>query len=363
MTKLLALFGDRADEAVVTGGASTPCANAGWSGATPRSGWSPRQPPACPGTPVRPPSRRRDPTADEIAELIEGLDAAQRDLLNRLLDGLTDRPDPRRRARHTTGPPGAAAAGGRPASPGRRRDGDPAPAGRPGAARRSARPVEPDQPDPDGVHHHCRAMSTPSAAGAVIDLLREVEMRARNTRRHTGSRAAQRRPRCARRQAAGQDHRHRRTAAGPDPRGLCGGRADRGRHARPRSSRRRGTVLGADGRRRPVHRIADAEALASARLGLAGSAGPPRPDRQPRSRRQTLCGPVGFALLHRRAAGPAAALSSAGRTAAGLGGRRQQSIARDDVAPAALVGAAAARTGRRPARPRPRRRPWSGAAR
>ena len=115
--------------------------------------------------------------------------------------------------------------------------------------------------------------------------------------------------------------------------------------ARAGATRRRRTVLGADGGRRSLRGRADGGAVASAGLDLAGSARPAGPDRQPRAGRQTLCGPVGFAVLHRRAAGPATAAPGAGRPAAGSRCRRDRGVAGDDLAAAALGGAAAAGAG------------------
>ena len=138
--------------------------------------------------------------------------------------------------------------------------------------------------------------------------------------------------------------------AGPDPRNRLRGRADRQRRSRPRTGGRCRAVLGADGGRRPVRRVADRRALASAGHHLAGSAGAARPDRSPRPGRKTLCGAFGFALFDGGATRPAAAAGSARRPARGSGSRRGRRLPRDDLAPAAVVGPAPARTRRPPPR-------------
>ena len=79
-------------------------------------------------------------------------------------------------------------------------------------------PLELTEPDPV-VSTTTAADVDAVAAGAVIDLLREVDVVLETLRRRTDSRTAQRRARGPRRQAADQDHRHRRQPAGPDPRG------------------------------------------------------------------------------------------------------------------------------------------------
>ena len=100
--------------------------------------------------------------------------------------------------------------------------------------------------------------------------------------------------------------------------------------------------------------------LASTWLDLPGR---PGPDRQPRPRRQTLCGAVGFAVLHRRTAGPAAAARRAGRPAAGRRRECCRGVAGDDLAATPLGGAAAAGSGRRPADGGARDWAWWAAAR
>src|SRR6202022_1324134 len=98
-----------------------------------------------------------------------------------------------------------------------------------------------------------------------------------------------------------------RCPAGADPRTVVGRGADRGRAAGTRPARRRRTVLGADGGNRPVRRIFGGLQMAPACVDVAGPAWQAESDRQPRTRRQTLCGAVGFAVLDGGATGPATA--------------------------------------------------------
>ena len=118
------------------------------------------------------------------------------------------------------------------------------------------------------------------AAGAVIDLLREVEvvletlsatpvpelrsggLGVRDVKRLTKVTGIDEQP------------------AGADPRGDGGGRADRGGHAGTGAAGRRGPVLGADGGRRPIRRIPDGGQVAPAGVDVAGPAGQAEPGRR-----------------------------------------------------------------------------------
>ncbi len=158
-----------------------------------------------------------DLAADEIADRLAAIDDPQRELLRRLMEG-----SPMGRTRD-------AAPGTPPDRPVQRllaagllRQVDAETVILPRLVGQVLRgelpgPVALTAPDPV-VSTTTAADVDAVAAGAVIDLLREVDVRPRNPRRHTGSRTSQRRPRRPRRQAADQADRHRRTAAGTDPR-------------------------------------------------------------------------------------------------------------------------------------------------
>ena len=80
-----------------------------------------------------------DHTADEIAARLAAIDEPQRELLRAPDGGLAGGQDARRGARHPAGPARAAAARGGSTAAGRRRNRDPAAAGRSGVARRATR--------------------------------------------------------------------------------------------------------------------------------------------------------------------------------------------------------------------------------
>jgi len=171
-------------------------------------------------------------TGDQIAELIARLDQPQRDVLEKLLEG-----SPMGRTRDAA--PGAA-----PDRPVpqllamgllRRIDAETVILPRHvGQVLRGEDPGPMQLTAPDPVV----STTTPddadaAAAGAVIDLLREIDVLLENPWRRTGCRAAQRRAGSSRNQTAGQNDRHRRASTGSDPRDRGRGRPDRQRHARP----------------------------------------------------------------------------------------------------------------------------------
>ena len=361
LAKLVALIGDRAPEAAVLGRPRRSSGPRPGLGRRRRCASSPRPRRRCRGTRARSPSRTPPRTAADIAAQLDALDEPQRELLDRLLEGS---PVGRTRDAAPGTPPDRpvpATAGRGAAAPGRRRDGDPAAPGRPGAARRGARPGAADRARPAAADQTMRAADVDAAAaGAVIDLLREFDVGRRNTGRRTGSRAAQRRPRRPRSQAADQADRHRRAAARPDPRDRLRGRADRQRHARSRTAR---TVPGRTGRRRWPPTGSSRRRPPSAGIcwpapgwtcrpgpALIGSRGPDgKPYAALSDSLYSTAAPLDRRLL----------LAMLADLPPGTGHRRGRRVAGADLATAALVGAAAARAGRpsarRGARARPRR--------
>ena len=343
-TKLLALIGDRAPEADVVGALDDLKQRALAWGETARAGGRRCRRGVAVASGAghargRCAHRRTDRRSDRRAQ--PGPARRAGEVARRLPDGAY----PRRRARRPAGPAGAATAGDGPAATGRRGDGDLAPPRRAGAARRAARPDAADGARPDRIDHDGRGLRRRRGRSRHRPAAR-TRRAAREPRRRTGFRAAQRRIGRSRSQAAGQDHRHRRAAAGPDPRGRGRGRADRQRHARSGTGHRRRTILGADGGRRPVHRDAARRAMAPAGQHLARPAGPARADRQPRSGRQTLWRAVGFAVLDGGAAGSPAAAGHARRAARRRGRRRDLGVGGADLAASALGQATAAGTRR-----------------
>ncbi len=133
-----------------------------------------------------------DETAEEIADSARrarrGTARPVAEAARRIADG----PHPRRRAGHAAGPPGAATAGRGLAPSGRRRHRDPAPAGRSGDARRGAGTGVPGRTGRGRVHHHRRRRQRGGRRCRDRPAARS-RVGARNPRRHTDSRAAQRR--------------------------------------------------------------------------------------------------------------------------------------------------------------------------
>ena len=228
-----------------------------------------------------------DPTTTpaDITAQIETLDDPGARTATPPARGFPGGPHPRRRSRNPVGSPGAATAGRGSAASGRPRHGDPAAPGRPGAARRGGRtravrrtaaahrgPTRPRPADVDAA-----------AAGAIIDLLHEFDVvvetlgAAPVPELRSGGLGVRDMKRLTKQ--TGVDE----TRLGPDPRNRLRGRAYRQRGSGPRTGGRRRAVLGADSGRRPVRRIADRRALASAGHHLAGPAGAARPDRSPRT--------------------------------------------------------------------------------
>ena len=129
-------------------------------------------------------------------------------------------------------------------------------------------PVELTPPDPV-VSRTTAADVDAVAAGAVIDLLREVEL----VLETLGATPV---PELRSGGLGVRDVKRLTKVTGIDEQRLglilevVGGRgADRGRPARPRTTRRLGAVLGADGGSRPVHRVTRRRALAPARVDVA----------------------------------------------------------------------------------------------
>ena len=342
---------------------STTCVRARWSGATSmRCAWSPKRPPACPGTPGRPPRRAPRSRAPRSPTPIEALDAATRELLDKLLEGS---PVGRTRDAMPGTPPDRPVQRLLAAGLLRQLDTDTVI-----LPRLVGQVLRGDVPGPVSLTSptpRCRPPAPADvdavAAGAALDLLREVEIVLETL-------SATPVPELRSGGLGVREVKRLTKLTGIDERRLglilevsCCCRTDRAGHARTRSPRRSGIILGADRGRRPVHRISDRGEMAPDRVGVAGSAGPAQPHRQPRARRQTLCGAVGFAVLHGSTAGPSAAARDAERAA-----RRARGSTRDSASRAWCGGGRAGRCGcspnpiARPAHRSPRRRRGRAAA-
>ena len=114
-------------------------------------------------------------TGEQIADLIDRLNKAQLEVCGETAPRVSDGTYPRRRARRPSGSAGAAAAGDGPAATDRCRDGDLAPPRRTGTARRATRSDATDGTRPGGVNHQTEDADA-VAAGAIIDLLRELDV-------------------------------------------------------------------------------------------------------------------------------------------------------------------------------------------
>ncbi len=254
MTKLVALIGERADEATVTA-AVDDLRERGlvWGDSTVRvAAETAAGLPWYPGQAVL---ERPEHTPGEVRELLAGLDEAQRDLLSRLLTG-----SPIGRTRD-------AAPGTPPDRPVQRllaagllRQVDAETVILPRLVGQVLRgevpgPLELTEPDPV-VSTTTAADVDAVGAGAVIDLLREIELVLETL-------GATPIPELRSGGLGVRDLKRLVKLTGIDEQRLGlilevlgGGRVDRGRPARPAAGRRRGTVLGADGGRRPLRGIA-----------------------------------------------------------------------------------------------------------
>ena len=175
LTKLTALIGDRVGEDGRRRRRRRPARAGAGVGRLPRSGWPPRPRRACPGIRARPSSKGAEHTGAEIADRLAVVDDAQRDLLRRLMEG-----SPMGRTRD-------AAPGTPPDRPVQRllaagllRQVDAETVILPRLVGQVLRgeipgPVELTPPDPV-VSTTTAADVDAVAAGAVIDLLREVEL-------------------------------------------------------------------------------------------------------------------------------------------------------------------------------------------
>ena len=284
---------------------------------------------------------------DQIAKLIDGLDEPQRELLDRLLEG-----SPLGRTRDAA--PGAPADRPVPQLLAigllRRLDADtvilPRHVGQvlrgeePGPVRLAA-------PDPV-VSTTTSADVDAAAAGAVIDLLRELDVllealsAAPISELRSGGLGVREVRRLAK--VTGVDEARLglilelAAAAGLIASGV----------PEPQPTSGEPALLGADRGRRPIRRAAHRRALASAGHHMARPRRSAGIDRESRPRRQTLCRAVGFALLDGRPARPPAAAGHAGPIADRRRRGQEHRVDGIDLAQAAMVQAAATRPGRRP---------------